>query len=221
MTDKHNLDGVDLAKSAGLTDQDPRAEFDSIHGTTAYDRMGAYLAYHIRRGLGVQVVGKNAQMVFRHVFGVAGQFQYGVDETGNVVLQDGVSGRFLVVPTSELINVGYSFLREVEETPDDEVRAFAFHNTPERIFDEIAARGHVNEAIAAGWDACYDSLGFNESPGPHWATYEQAWKDAALFFGGQAQFAGQPLPAAPIPAAAEPINPPGFAPLGDADELNG
>lgn len=75
-----------------------------------------------RKIVPITIVGEKARVVFRHMFALVGDFHYGLDETGNVVVQDMRSGNFAVLSGDILCSFVAAYLTELQSCGKDEVK---------------------------------------------------------------------------------------------------
>lgn len=75
-----------------------------------------------RKIVPITILGEKARVVFRHMFGLVGDFHYGLDETGNVVVQDMRSGNFGILTGDVLCSFVAAYLTELQSCGKDEVK---------------------------------------------------------------------------------------------------
>ena len=75
-----------------------------------------------RKIVPITIVGEKARVVFRHMFALVGDFHYGLDETGNVVVQDMRSGNFAILSGDILCSFVAAYLTELQSCGKDEVK---------------------------------------------------------------------------------------------------
>lgn len=75
-----------------------------------------------RKIVPITIVGEKARVVFRHMFALVGDFHYGLDETGNVVVQDMRSGNFAILSGDILCSFVAAYIPELQSCGKDEVK---------------------------------------------------------------------------------------------------
>lgn len=89
---------------------------------TQQQLLGEFVNATVRKVLPVTIIGEKATCVFRHVFGFVDNYQYGVDETGNVVVQDMASGNYGMIEGNVLCSLLSVYEKEIAACKKDEVK---------------------------------------------------------------------------------------------------
>lgn len=74
-----------------------------------------------RKIVPVTILGEKAAVVFRHVFGFVDEFQYGLDETGNVVVQDMPTGNYAVLRAEILCSLVSAYSPELQKCKKEQI----------------------------------------------------------------------------------------------------